>query len=378
MFARTALLGSLIGLWFSAHTSCMAAPPSLLELTVKDAPQRGKLLAMDDYACWLMSPAGRIDRYQLKHISGMKRLSAKFRPRRTIELREELRQEFGKEFEFATSDHYIVCAKPGSARGFAKLFESVYRTFHNYFSVRGFRVDKPEFPLVAIVFPDQTAFANYCRQDGFPAFRGLMGYYLRTSNRVALFDAQATGGESTDTSQRRRAAYRVGTVMNAGLQDTIIHEATHQVAFNVGLHSRIGDNPKWIVEGLATVFEAPGIRDSKSNSTLASRINRDRFVWFKNFAEKRRKPNSLESFLKVDIGFQTSALDAYSQAWALSFYLVETRPAAYAKYLKKVADRDPMESYTGKQRVADFQASFGGDLRLFEAGFLRYMDRLAP
>src|SRR5262245_20690259 len=36
----------------------------------------------------------------------------------------------------------------------------------------------------------------------------------------------------------------------AGLKDTMIHEATHQVAFNTGLHSRLGCNPKWVVEGL--------------------------------------------------------------------------------------------------------------------------------
>ena len=40
--------------------------------------------------------------------------------------------------------------------------------------------------------------------------------------------------------------------------DTIIHEATHQTAYNVGVHARFADQPRWLVEGLAMMFEAEG------------------------------------------------------------------------------------------------------------------------
>src|SRR5262249_7000897 len=109
--------------------------------------------------------------------------------------------------------------------------------------------------------------------------------------------------------------------IEASLKDTMIHEATHQAAFNTGLHSRIGETPKWVVEGLATVFEAPGIRNSGASANPKMRINRERFVWFGNFVRSRRKPQSLEAFLSGDDLFKSDALDAYSQAWALSFFL---------------------------------------------------------
>ena len=43
---------------------------------------------------------------------------------------------------------------------------------------------------------------------------------------------------------------------------TIIHEVTHQVAFNCGVHTRFNDVPRWVSEGLATMFEAKGVWNS--------------------------------------------------------------------------------------------------------------------
>ncbi len=157
----------------------------------------------------------------------------------------------------------------------------------------------------------------------------------------------------------------------------MIHEATHQVAFNTGLHSRMGVNPKWIVEGLATVFESPGIRESASNRGEAfGRTNKERYVWFGNYAKSRRKPKSLAAFVSSDKLFETSALDAYAEAWALSFYLVETRSTKYAKYLKTIATRDPLKEYPEAERLADFKKAFGNDLDMLEADFLRFISRL--
>ena len=168
-----------------------------------------------------------------------------------------------------------------------------------------------------------------------------------------------------------------GTIQ-AGLRDTMIHEATHQAAFNTGLHSRIGDNPHWVVEGLATVFEAPGIRqrNTTGKASRMSRINRGRFVRFRNYMQHRRAAESLKSFIAGDTLYRRSKLDFYGQAWALSFYLLETRSSRYAGYLKQIAARDPLKTYTSQERVADFQSAFGDDLNSLETGFLRYMERL--
>ncbi|MEX2288033.1 MAG: DUF1570 domain-containing protein [Planctomycetaceae bacterium] len=163
--------------------------------------------------------------------------------------------------------------------------------------------------------------------------------------------------------------------IQANLEDTIVHETTHQVAFNTGLHSRIADNPRWVVEGIATVFESPGVRDA-GGTTPQMRINRERFVWFGNFDKTRRKPKTLANFVSSDELFNTAPLDAYSQAWALTFFLIETRSAEYSRYMKVLRNHDPMKPYTPNERLSDFKHAFGNELDLLDAQLQRFIERL--
>lgn len=64
----------------------------------------------------------------------------------------------------------------------------IYRSFMTYFNVRGIPLQEPSQPLVAVVLPNQRAFAQYAARDGVVAGRGLAGYYIRTTNRVSLFE----------------------------------------------------------------------------------------------------------------------------------------------------------------------------------------------
>ncbi|HUG90769.1 MAG TPA: DUF1570 domain-containing protein [Planctomycetaceae bacterium] len=428
-------------LFVSVTSAAPAASPALMELELTDRTVQGRLLALDDERAWVLARDGSLEELAIREITRAEQAAPRFEPWRSAEVRDRLRREFGQGFDVVGTEHYLIVAPPARARQYAEVFENIYRAVYVYFRVRGFQVEPPEFPLVAIVFPDHPSFAAYCRQDGFTAFRGLMGYYLRTSNRVALFDPgdeQISAGPDGEPSRERRVASldnafaadrasfrlppaplaarpseaatdtgqarshmetseifrtraasqspvfrhspvptaRVATI-TAGLRDTIIHEATHQVAFNTGLHTRIGENPKWIVEGLATVFEAPGIRDPGGQQTVASRLNRERFVWFMNYAQKRRPKKSLAAFIESDKAFDAAALDGYSQGWALTFFLLETRPGKYARYLRTIAERDPLRPYPPEDRLADFQSHFGQNLDLLEADFLRFMDRLA-
>ncbi len=246
-----------LGLIVGTAVNAMAGPPAYLELMVGDQPQRGKLLAMDRSNVWLMSPEGRLSEFELRDVKDFKRLAPVFQPANAGEVRDSLRREFGKGFEIAASEHYLVCAPVGKAGDYVKLFEEIYRSFRGYFGVRGFRLSEPEFPLVAIVFPDQKSFHDYCKADRVPVPAGLRGYYLRTSNRVAVYDPG-----DPQTAQAGGEGFRPSRFMDANIQanlaDTIVHETTHQVAFNAGLHSRIGVTPQWVVEGLATVFESAG------------------------------------------------------------------------------------------------------------------------
>ncbi|MCH7687451.1 MAG: DUF1570 domain-containing protein [Planctomycetes bacterium] len=358
----------------AASAESFAAKPKLLELKLDNETIQGKMVAHNQSLCWLMERDGNLRQIELRNVTEFRTLSNGFRRMKVAEFRKQLRREFKKPYEIKSTQHYVVCATTGKAKQYAQLFETIYRTFTRHISARGFRISKPDFPLVAIVFPDFKSFREYSRKVGVRAFPGLKGYYLPTTNRVALYD---DGNEDValDVNPLPQHALRRYARIRGNFKETLIHEATHQVAFNVGLHSRIGESPVWVVEGLATIFEAPGIRD-RSHGEPKSRINPYRFLSFKEFVKKRRKQKSLADFIKSDTLFRRSILDAYAQAWALSFYLIETRPAKYMQYLKTIAKRDPLKPYTPEERLSDFTNTFGEDLNMFETALIRYIDRL--
>jgi hypothetical protein len=377
-------------------TRLEAAPPALIEVQLAKQQWQGKVVAQSDKHFWLVGQDGWLHIVPIADVVKFRQVSPQFNSWTGSVLREKLRHEFARPFDIVTTRHYTVCAVGDQkARAYADTFEDLFRSFQMYFSVRGFKINEPEFALVAIVFPDYESFSRYAANDKVPVSKSLKGYYLKTSNRIALYEEP----DNSTTSVRRpdppsfefpppmANAEKLGPVdmsfpvdidgdvsgaIESNLRDTMLHEATHQAAFNTGLHTRIGENPKWVVEGLATVFEAPGVRNAGASAGVKMRINRERFIWFGDYAKSRRKPKSLETFLSSDDLFGSSTLDAYSEAWAFTFFLIETRPRAYAEYLRTIATRDPLSLYPAEARVADFKKTISKELPLLEAEFLRF------
>lgn len=361
-----------------------ARPPSLIELKTGDEVFTGKSLVHNDDVSWLVDQAGKLSEVPLNKVTEFRRVAPEFQRLSLNQMKRQLQDEFGPQFEVNTTRHYLVCAPRGKARAYATVFEELYQSFSHYFALRGYQVKTPEFMMVAVIFPDQKQFFEYCRKDGVRAGRGLLGYYHPYTNRTALFDQSAapTVGEADLLQHEKQLTWsRISSSdknLTEALRDTLIHEATHQLAFNTGLHSRIGANPRWVVEGLATAFESDELRShTGGNADSASRINRDRLIWFMNYAHKRRAKDSLQSFVREDRLFTTATLDAYAESWALTFFLVETQPARYSRYLKQIARRDPLQPYTAEQRERDFQKAFKTNFRTLEINYLEFMDQLA-
>ncbi|HID22688.1 MAG TPA: hypothetical protein EYP14_09845 [Planctomycetaceae bacterium] len=161
---------------------------ALIELTVGDQSFQGRVLARSRSRCWLLGRDGQIHEIPLASVTSYRQVSASFRSFSAAQVRSRLLQEFGRELEVAGTRHYLVAAPRGRARRYAEVLERAYRNYYLYFRTRGFEFRDPEFPLVALVFPDRADFAEYCRRDRVPIADGLRGYYLRTSNRIALYD----------------------------------------------------------------------------------------------------------------------------------------------------------------------------------------------
>jgi hypothetical protein len=257
----------------------------------------------------------------------------------------------------------------GNWRDWAERLELLFRSFTRNMRIRGFSPESPKIPLVAAVFRSRTDYYRHAASQGTPLQPGTLGHYDPKTNRIYLFDATS--------SQAVRVASQ-GSSGGAGWpanSETIIHEATHQMAYNTGVHRRFAEQPRWLVEGLAMMYEARGVWDPRTIDRRSDRINQGRLLDFKAGRATRPK-DALVQMLASDRSYRTNPGAAYAQAWTLSFYLRETQPREYCRYLKHVARRQAFSKYPAQERVADFSAFFGEDLQLFDAQLLRFVEKI--
>ena len=388
------LLGLLAG--FPVGQAAETVDRRFIEITVGEEKYQGRQVVSDSHACWLMERDGRLRNINLTDVTSFKKLGNVFRPYTANELKTRLRKEFGKTYQVEASGYHAVVAPAGKEKACAKIVDMTSDSFISYFGRRNIKLDRLEAPMVTVVFPSQKEFLDYCDRDGVKKINGLRGYYSPSTNRVALYLEQPAkpakafyGDLAVPQSPLHRAADDSALLPFSRLtpygapqaattfQDTLAHETTHQMGFNCGLHSRLGDDPTWIIEGMAMLFEGDANRDdARQQSSITQRMNRERFAWFLEYQKGRRPKKALEEFLTSEALFQTNTLDAYSEAWALTFFLAETRSSNLSAYLKRLANRTDLGEYSAMKRLNDFKAVFGKDINHLEVQYLRFINQL--
>lgn len=318
----------------------------------------GMPLAWNRQEVHLLGRDGHLWQFAPGDAKAYRKTSSRFQSYSASKLRAVLLAELGNEYEVTGTGHYVVAHPRGERSRWAQRFEDLYRSFVHYFSVRGFDLEEPPCPLIGIVCRNQREFFEYSASRGLPRGYGVLGNYSVESNRIALYDIS---GETGDADGWEHTA------------STIIHEATHQSAFNTGVHSRFTMPPLWVAEGLATMFEAPGVYNSRSFTGQGDRINRGRLRHFNELVVPQHKPELLAALVASDRLFRTHPSLSYATAWALTFYLMETDRGKYAEYLARTAERPPFQEYTAAERTADFTAVFGEDWPMLEARLLRFI-----
>lgn len=341
-------------------TTWASAADFMFRARVDGTMLEGKPLIWTSNHMKLLGRDGSLYEFDPRKAKEGKKTSPRFFGYSQSEMKSALQREFGKQFDVTATRHYLVVHPAGQRDQWANRFEDLYKRFERYFRIRGFKLDEPDYPLVAVVFRDEAEYYRHAKENGNQVPANTLGYYSPASNRVYLFDI--TGGKSGANWSENAS--------------TIIHEATHQTANNVGVHRRFTDTPRWVVEGLATMFEAPGVWNAQYDNSQSDRINRARLNEFKHYAATRRRPGALWEMIASDEAFRSDMSGAYAEAWALSFYLCETQPRLYAEYLAKTVERPLFTEYTPAERVADFQSVFGKETRMFETKFLRYMEEV--
>jgi hypothetical protein len=182
----------------------------------------------------------------------------------------------------------------------------------------------------------------------------MIGYYNLSTNRMTTFNVP---------NWERNVS-------------TIIHEATHQLAYNCGLQTRFADNPMWVSEGLATFFESPD-RRKPGRWRGVGRVNRTNLARWQRY-QRNRPTDSLGRLLSDDNRYRNTATaaDAYGEGWALTYFLMKARRKQYVQYLRELSEGKPLAVQSPRSRIEMFESALGADLDTIDRQFVKFMRRV--
>lgn len=302
---------------------------------------------------------GRIAILKPEEIKSIKKVDDDFYSKTFQQIRVKLQKEFGSKYQVSATRHFLVVHPPGDYQTWAMPFEQLYSRFVAYFKSRGLTIKEPEFPMVAIVLRTRNEFARMAEQHSMPA--GVVGYYSFHSNRLIAYKQNMPWNDS--------AANWADTM------DTIIHEAAHQTAANTGIHSRLGVNPRWLTEGLATMFEAKGVNNFFKYPEFKTRINWERLTHLRELYDQNAVAGTVAQLVTGDSIFEQDPKRAYAVAWAMSLYLAERNPHRYVQYIELLQKEPLTSSINPSNRMKYFNQSFGSPESV-EADLQRFVARM--
>ena len=341
----------------------------------------GKVLVQSqDGGMLLVDPSGRLWVIQADEVESQSSDSRPFAPLSPEKVATNILTELPAGFRVHKTKHYVICHDTSDA--FAEwcggLYERLYWAFYNYWTRRGFELHDPEFPMVVIAFSNKVPYTAYAAKElGKDAASTIsFGYYSLQTNRVTIYDLTSATARQAGLGKARSAAQINRLLSQPGAERTvatIIHEATHQIAFNCGLHARYADIPLWLSEGMAIYFETPDLSSGKGWRGIGA-VNKVRLAEFRQFS-KTRSNESLQSLLIDSDRFRhpRTATDAYAEAWALNYFLIHQYPKQYVSYLKMMAAKKPVQSDSDEVRLNEFKKHFGVSLAELNDKFIRYM-----
>jgi hypothetical protein len=335
------------------------------------AEDGGLLMQTRDGVLWAVLPEEKV-----KHEHD----DRPFEPYSADELAKRLLSELPQGFKVRRTAHYVIFHDTSTAYAewCGALFEQLYRAFANFWSRKGFDLRQPEFPLAAIVFADKTSYLNFSKPELGEAGQSVVGYFALMTNRMTMYDLTGVEALGLNVGHGRSTAQINQVLSQPAAQQTvstIVHEATHQIAFNCGLHARLSDCPVCFSEGIAMYFETPDLRSSKGWSGLGA-LNRLRLEQFQKYLAAR-PADSLAKLIRDDRRFRDTrkAADAYAEAWALTYFLLRQHPKQYIAYLSMLSKKKPLFMDDADERIDQFRKFFG-ELDALDAEFVRYIGRV--
>lgn len=342
-----------VALVFFAITASASADTWTLRMDVNGQRREGTAIRWTGGQVQMLYRDGATEVLNRSQARNVKKLSRGFRSYSSATMRDMLMREFGTGWDVSSTDHYLVVHPMGDTASWAPRFEMLYREMMAYFSVRDVDMHEPKFPMVAVIMPNEKMFQKYARSQGINLGPGYLGFYVSDTNRILMYNA---GGSSNI--------------------ETVIHEAAHQTAFNTGIHNRFSPPPRWICEGIGTLFEAPGVYSSSKYRSRRDRINRGQYAAYRHFFPDGPGEEKLARLIADDRYFMSNTDEAYALAWALTFMFTELETGELSNYLKRTSSGAAFTDASQQKMVSDFNSSFGSELAMVSARLHRFMMEL--
>ncbi len=318
----------------------------------------GQPLGWDGKRIALLARDGRLNFVPANSERDLKIISDRFEPFSAEQLRTVLLEQYRARYDVSITDNFVIIHPWGDPQVWAQPFEDFHQRFVSLLESKGMELQTPQVPMIGLVLRSRNDFNRSLINEVEIHDARIAGFYSQVSNRITTYDPK--GHLRNEDDKWMYSAW------------PIIHEAAHQSAFNTGVHNRFAPPPLWLSEGLATMFEAASFTGSADIAAPALRVNAVRLQQLRKYLNTASLNSGLINLIANDRLFQSHPELAYSLSWGMSFFMAETRPKAYFKFLAEDGKRPNFSPYTQEARLQDFARAFGKVFGEFERQLTAY------
>ncbi len=287
----------------------------------------------------------------------------------------KLLAEFGPTARYFYTNYfiYIYDTSDAYAKWCSTLVENAANAYLTFARKLKLPIQPIEEPMIVVIFSRKEDYEAYLKKVAGSEIDNAktkpLGFYSTGANRSVFYDM--TGVEKTITEKtnvtKKTTLEEIATAIlkRPHAQENlsvVVHEATHQIAYNLGLFDRGSENPAWAIEGLAMLFEPPcgAIKFGGWKPEKDFPINKQRVLEFKAYERSSADARPVRRCVELD-RISGEEPCAYPLSWAIFYYLYKHYPKELAYYLYYCRMQTPRTTYSDVERVTEFEYFFGDD-----------------
>lgn len=291
-------------------------------------------------------------------------------------------EKLGEDYRPRYTDHFVVLYNVDEkvVKNFILRLEQTYKSVHRFTEKQGIKIEYPKEKLIVIFCLDYDELDGLCEQFvGRSAPASVAGLYWSGSVNFSIFydmsqskamlefaskadrlreEARKARNRRVKRQKFKKAQWYVGRAkryQQTRNRSVVQHEVAHQLLYNFEVHRSGVRNPRWFLEGLATLFEPPpGKSGAGFNVINQKRLGAIRETFVNYTADDLRE--------FVGAGHTRGkmlSLENYARSWALCYYLLKTKGKQFPTYIDLIKQRSRRKEMTPQDAIADFEKAFG-------------------